>query len=374
MTQKRQGFDDMLADLGLDELGRGAKEHAHYLYQQKLLDDSNARALIESYEKASLMDHDAALDEAVARAGPAPAPKRVERIVMPEKAPERALLFSRHVAELLGELESVRAYRESIWGNPSATLSSDAAHRLLASPALTFLSREELRARGVPLDGSHTSSMKPPSTGGVRITVRWPGHKLDESFPARPGGLRVHLPGQDGWVFAVQGSFLHGLAMSAKFVQQVCGWSEQETMVFLITGAAPAIDSLRVETAFTFDDKQQVTQAWVTVRAMPYVTPEECANAVRAAQKRLGLGVRRPIEPRNLTLLKFVADNPQMGWPERLAKWNKTERRKWRYRFPSRMQRDYDETARRVHMLDFRPAPDSPTRVKRAPAMSPTRR
>jgi hypothetical protein len=299
MTRQRQEFVDMVEQLGLDPLSPGTDEFAFRLYEKKLLTKSNARVLIEGVQEASRKDYDAGV-ELNAKAGLARESKRVERFGLPEKAPERAQLFTRHVVELAQADESVRNYRKSVWGNPSATLPAGAARRLLASPAVHFLSREELRARGVPMDGSHTSSVRGLPEGGKRVSIRWPGHKRDESFPARHGGLRVWLPGRDEWTFAVQGSFLHELAMRARYVQQIHGWSEQETIAFLIEGAEPAVDSLRVETAFTFDQKQRVTQAWISVRAMPHVTtggvcergPERAENGWGSAcEGRLNPGI-----------------------------------------------------------------------------------
>ena len=107
--------------------------------------------------------------------------------------------------------------------------------------------------------------------------------------------------------------------MSARVIGQFYGWSEPDSITFLLEGKAPAVDSLRVETGRTINVDGQLAQAWITVRAMPHVRPEEVTAAFREAQGELNSRVRKPIMPRSLALLEFVAGETSHGathdWP-----------------------------------------------------------
>jgi hypothetical protein len=296
----------------------------------------------------------------VPRAGTAGGRTIVSRSVTGTEAElERARVFSRHLGRLAAANQHVRMFRKSLIGGPMATLSAARTRRLLASPALRILTWGELHERGVPLDGTHTSSLKSLPDGFVSVSIRWPGH-LPVTFIRSQASAETHLrlPGHAQPVVAGPQSFLQVLAAHAQMIGEPNGWTEPEAIEFLLIGKVPLLPPLRVERETHVRRERNLTKVWVNVRVMPGVSPESVRQAYAQEDWRLaGHRKGRDIRPRNLALLDFVIAVIARGWPTdwpgRLKMWNE-KHPKWAYAFASRMRHDYEATAQRVLLLDLR--------------------
>jgi hypothetical protein len=183
----------------------------------------------------------------------------------------------------------------------------------------------------------------------------------------------VRLPDQIGEkqpVHAEPQSFLDvlaGPAGHAELIGSMYGWSGGQATWFILTGEPPILQSLTAETGLCFNTERLPTDVWITIKALPHVSP----NVVRAAfikeQRRLtGHRAGRPIASRNLALVNFVSEKivrqrKRPDWEHLMELWNK-RRETERFNSPSQMQSYFNDTADRVFHLDIsqdvRRAPD----------------
>ncbi len=369
------------------DLGRGARAFLEHAGEH--VNEENVDALLNAFDQGSVLDHDeaVALDEtALAPPTPRSQPGRavaVSRAVGGTSLErERARVFARHVARLAAADLGVRMFRRTLTGNPAGTLSPSKARKLLTSVALRYLSWDELRESGVPLDGTHTSTVRLEAPGDgrdvlefMRVSVKWRKTSVAWIAPRTAGAKPRQLPGHKLAVSVEPRSFLASVDGNASITGSEYGWSNAEAIWFLLTGEVPTLESLTVGRSTFFglspgssarvaahdpEPECVATQAWITVKALPHVSPDAVAAAYAAEQRRMtGCPVRRPIENGNLSLLDFVGEQIARSgvppdWPRLLRQWNRRKPMR-RYRYASKMRDDYAATAARVFLLGMHP-------------------
>ena len=315
-------------------------------FEAGLLSVENCADLLGAHREGSQRTYDALVE---ADAGPSTLLRRtlVTRTNRAStSAGARAEALSRSLARLAANDIGVRMFRRSLLGSPVAVLQPTRAALLLQSPVLRFMTWRELRARY----GQHAD--------------QWVVNDPVEPPAPTPAAVHVNAPirlGQAKLTHAEPHSFLHILDAHAELLDSPLGCSRSDASWFLLTGELPPLEALTTGTKLYGGVGRVPIVAWITVKALPYVSAES-VKAAFAKEQRLLTGKQkgREITPRNLALLDFIGDwivkhRSRPDFPRLMKAWNKRVKPEWHYTYPSRMQRDYRVSAIRVFLLDIRP-------------------
>lgn len=147
-------------------------------------------------------------------------------------------------------------------------------------------------------------------------------------------------------VVAPPGSVLDRLRALAESLERGYHWPAGAGATFVLTGAPPLVNSLRVRRIATSAPAGSRIELDVEVMVSPRQLAREYAKIQRQVR---GSGRRsRPMSEKHLRLAVFVATRPDdEPWPARRAAWNR-EYRKWRYRDERLFRRDAAQARARL--------------------------
>jgi hypothetical protein len=242
----------------------------------------------------------------------------------------RIAAFSEYLAKIIATEQGVISFRERFLGGPTNTLSFEQAQEFIDSPAAQVLSYEFFQQRSIPFieheavlenyeevheDGTKwhhaTISIDPPGltetthSGNIREdTIRslwWPRDK-DSEFAHR---VRV-------W----KGSVLGELQRLASQLARKHPWQEDQTALFVLTGATSLASTLRGGTRYsdgTGVAAHKYDYMLITLEVRDWVPAEEVAKAYRKLQREVygGRNYRSP-EDRNVELFRFVLEQSEV--------------------------------------------------------------
>jgi hypothetical protein len=116
-------------------------------------------------------------------------------------------------------------------------------------------------------------------------------------------------------------------------------WHPADAVAYVLTGAPPAVRSITAEVHRTWP---MIARSTITLTIAPTATPSEVAAAYASA--RFGEFKRRirRLTAKHAALAAFVFRRRAASNIEQMTTWNRTQRKSWRYRFPSVFRREAD--------------------------------
>ena len=122
------------------------------------------------------------------------------------------------------------------------------------------------------------------------------------------------------------------------------GWHPAQATVFVLTGAVPLVDAVRV--AWRRGAVPALDR--IVLDLDPVLTPAEVAVRYRQARAQaLGKALVRPQSEKHLALAVFAVEHPDGTLRERMAAWNRAHPQ-WRYSHATNFGRDLRAAVRRL--------------------------
>ena len=138
------------------------------------------------------------------------------------------------------------------------------------------------------------------------------------------------------------------------------GWAVEEAVAFVVTGAVPAYERIRVVTDDPGSDSHsmRVVRARVRLDVEPRVRPAEVAERYaaeqRAALQELGASLPKAVDEDAAELARFLAHHRDGSWRDRTSAWNETHAQR-AYSSEQAFHRDATRAFMRVFGEPFSP-------------------
>jgi hypothetical protein len=239
----------------------------------------------------------------------------------------------------------VVVFRERCLGG--GTLSTREARRLLITASVYLWGVEDFARHDIPIRARVQAAEHQPTflsgPEGIReewllkflwdgttktVSAYWTYNPSDpDSNPPPPSPA----PWNDVWGHnrcAVRGSIMDELLILAHELMDAYLWSEEQAILFVLTGLAPEAVAMRIASESPEHKEGDHQQFRLVVSVQPWVTTETVANIYRAFQKQVLSGRNRTInrQPKedSLRFFDFVAERWHAGrsWREMCADWN----------------------------------------------------
>lgn len=263
---------------------------------------------------------------------------------------ERSRVFSDYLKDCAERSDLVRRFRKSILNGQ--TLSPEEARLFLRSPALRFLPVQTFAERGIPFT-KHLSSVLEPSieidSSGAfiihgKLAIFWAGNAEQIPFSNKslmksevlpyPQHVTLAMPNelaQHPKLFVGERTAFARLAFSNKILTEQYPWKESDATWFMLTGEAPQVFPIHVETSHWGTTDYRNPRIQITVE--PWVPAKLVMKAYCAAQrKQRGRKENHLLSGDSFQLFHFLRKQDLRGnlrdksnrpnWTELLNRWN----------------------------------------------------
>lgn len=251
-------------------------------------------------------------------------------------------------------------------------LQAEGAYALLQSPAIQLLDVGDFRVEGIPLLNHSARITVPPKyelaregdwkqrTLRLTLEINWPGGSKTQPIEKRqrvhqdqdfssPPWMAVPVDSRNSRrATAFPGSMLNELRQVALEFTDRYPWTEDDTIMFVLTGETPQVHRITVERALSYSESFNDPRLILRIDAT--LSPRLVEKAYRAARHTALLSDKmRPPSERTLRVVQHVLSSlsdlgQESDWESLMTTWNGSSgmKRRWRFTHPWRMRAVYN--------------------------------